>query len=145
MACGPAAFGGSRSNGANVGRRMRRHGQHIGIIACIPTAPERCRRLPTLTERTLQQALRKFTLSAVLPSNPQISMQRSSMTASHAASQRSRAVFPGRKAHFAKGALCAFLPSELTATKVRNSTLVPKCGWCSTDLRCGLDTIVGCG
>jgi hypothetical protein len=49
-------------------------------------------------------------LSALLPPNPRKSPHLASMTASHAALQRSRAVFPGRKANFAKVASCALLP-----------------------------------
>jgi hypothetical protein len=48
------------------------------------------------------------------------------MTACHAASQRARAVFPDRKAGFAKYTTCAQPPLELTAAKVRNLPLVGK-------------------
>jgi hypothetical protein len=47
---------------------------------------------------------RNSALSALLPSNPKISPHLSSMTAFHAASQRSQAVFPGRKTDFANTA-----------------------------------------
>ena len=50
--------------------------------------------------------------SSLLPSSPKISPHLSSMTAFHAASQRSQAEFPNRKTGFANVATCAMRPSE---------------------------------
>jgi len=54
---------------------------------------------------------------ALLPSNPRKSPHLASMTAFHAAPQRSRAVFSGRQADFAKVASCAVLTSAAGPTK----------------------------
>jgi len=71
-------------------------------------------------------ALKSTLLRTAAPPNPRISLQFSSMTASHAASQRSRAVFPGRKADFAKVAICAELPLVVIASNGRFQSIMLK-------------------